>query len=133
MTLYCKGAPERLLPLCINEVPEDYDRTLDSFTLRGYRVLALAYRKVSMRWHEVHRIERHEIEKDLTFCGFLVMQNSLKPATVPVIKELNAASIRNVMVTGDNMLTALSVARECGMIPSSDKASVLATFFIRIL
>lgn len=51
------------------------------------------------------------------------MQNSLKTATMPVIRELKAAEMRSVMVTGDNALTALSVARECGMIPSCDKVS----------
>jgi cation-transporting ATPase 13A2 len=61
------------------------------------------------------------MEIDLEFAGFLVMQNSLKPATIPVIEELTAASVRTVMITGDNMLTALSVARECGIIPSCDK------------
>ncbi|CAG7728857.1 unnamed protein product [Allacma fusca] len=125
MTLYCKGAPERLRPLCTNEFPDSFDRVLDSFTLKGYRVLALAYKQVVLKWHEVHRVERDELEKDMIFCGFLVMQNSLKPATMPVIKELNAASIRSVMVTGDNMLTALSVARECGMISSADKVVIV--------
>ncbi len=61
----------------------------------------------------------------MIFAGFIVMQNSLKEATIPVIKELTAGEIRSVMVTGDNMLTALSVARECGMIPACDKVMVL--------
>lgn len=65
------------------------------------------------------------MESDLNFAGFLVMQNNLKPATIPVIKELNSASIRCVMVTGDNMLTALSVARECGMVPAHDKVHTI--------
>lgn len=62
-----------------------------------------------------------QVESNLNFAGFLIMQNSLKPATMPVMKELTSAEIRCVMVTGDNMLTALSVARECGMVPPQDK------------
>lgn len=53
------------------------------------------------------------------------MQNSLKPVTIPVMKDLTSASIRVVMVTGDNMLTALSVARECSMIAAQDKVESL--------
>lgn len=61
-------------------------------------------------------IPREDVEKDLTFLGFLVMQNKLKPATIKALVELNEADIRTIMATGDNMLTALSVGRKCGII-----------------
>jgi len=41
------------------------------------------------------------------------MQNKLKPATTGAIKVLNEANVRTIMATGDNVLTAISVAREC--------------------
>jgi len=56
------------------------------------------------------------MEKDLTFLGFLIMQNKLKPVTVKALAELNEADIRTIMATGDNMLTAISVGRKCGII-----------------
>jgi cation-transporting ATPase 13A3/4/5 len=59
---------------------------------------------------------RDEVEKNLNFLGFLIMQNKLKGATVKSIFELNEADIRTIMATGDNMLTAISVARKCGII-----------------
>ena len=62
-----------------------------------------------------------QVETDLSFCGFIVMQNCLKLATKSVIDKLTKGGIRSVMVTGDNMLTAVSVARECNMIGLSDK------------
>ena len=60
---------------------------------------------------EKTQIFRTQAEKDLNFLGFLIMQNTLKSQTTPVIRELLAADIRTVMVTGDNLLTAISVAR----------------------
>ena len=45
----------------------------------------------------------------------------IKPETTPVIRELKNAGLRTVMVTGDNLLTALNVARKCGMIPLKNK------------
>lgn len=59
---------------------------------------------------------RDEVENNLNFLGFLIMQNKLKAATVKSIFELNEADIRTIMATGDNMLTAISVARKCGII-----------------
>ena len=46
------------------------------------------------------------------------MQNKLKPATTGAIKVLNEANVRTIMATGDNVLTAISVARECQIIQS---------------
>ena len=43
---------------------------------------------------------RTEVECDLSFLGLLIMQNALKPETTPIIKQLLAADIRTVMVTG---------------------------------
>jgi cation-transporting P-type ATPase 13A2 len=61
-------------------------------------------------------ISRDDVEKDLTFLGFLIMQNKLKSVTVKALAELNDADIRTIMATGDNMLTAISVGRKCGII-----------------
>ena len=44
------------------------------------------------------------------------MQNKLKPVTIGVIDTLNRANIRTLMATGDNVLTAISVGRECNLI-----------------
>ena len=55
------------------------------------------------------------------FHGFLIMQNMIKPETTPVITELKNASLKTVMVTGDNLLTALNVARKCGIVPKMNK------------
>lgn len=41
-----------------------------------------------------------------------------------MLKILSNANIRTIMCTGDNMLTALSVARDCDMIP--DDAKIIA-------
>jgi cation-transporting P-type ATPase 13A2 len=61
-------------------------------------------------------MKRHEAESNLDFVGFIIFENKLKPATAGVLKELLESNIGTVMVTGDNILTAISVARECGMI-----------------
>uniref|UniRef100_A0A4W4G1E9 P-type ATPase A domain-containing protein n=1 Tax=Electrophorus electricus TaxID=8005 RepID=A0A4W4G1E9_ELEEL len=61
-------------------------------------------------------ITRAEVEKDLLFLGLLVMKNQVKPESAEVIGDLRRAQIRPVMVTGDNILTALNVAQSCRML-----------------
>lgn len=70
------------------------------------------------------KMDRSEVESNLTFVGFIVFENKLKPRTTGIIKELDAAGIRNVMCTGDNILTAISVARESGFIGESAQCFV---------
>lgn len=71
-------------------------------------------RKLS--WMKAQKMTRTDAESDLEFLGFIIFENKLKPSTAGVISELNEAGIRNVMCTGDNILTAISVARECNML-----------------
>ena len=68
---------------------------------------------------------RTESETDLQFLGFIVFENRIKPDTPSVIEELCQANIRNVMLTGDNMHTAISVARTCGIIRPSDRVCIV--------
>lgn len=69
-----------------------------------------------MTYAKVQRISREKIECELEFQGFVVLENRLKADTISIINNLMAANIRTIMVTGDNILTALSVARDCDMI-----------------
>jgi len=39
------------------------------------------------------------------------MENKLKTETVGAIENLNRCQVRTIMATGDNVLTAISVAR----------------------
>lgn len=66
-----------------------------------------------------------QIEDDLIFEGLIILQNALKPETTPVIRELHAAKIRTVMVTGDNVNTAISVSRDCGMVLPNENIALL--------
>lgn len=126
--VYTKGAPERIASLCDQStVPADFNEVLHCYTRRGFRVLALAYRplKVGLSYARMQRATRQEVEKELRFLGLLTLGNLLKPETESVIKTLNKAAVRCVMVTGDNMLTAVSVARECRMLAAQDRTILI--------
>ena len=98
-------------------VPIDYDELLSFYTHRGFRVIACATKRIEkLNWAKIHRMKRSEAESDLEFLGFIVFENKLKSSTTCVIDELSQAGIRNIMCTGDNILTAISVARECHLI-----------------
>ncbi|GFN76982.1 cation-transporting ATPase, partial [Plakobranchus ocellatus] len=124
MDIHCKGAPEKVASLCRPEtVPHDFHSVLHGYSVQGFRVIALAHRPMDPKitWHQVQRISRDKVEKDLTFLGLLVLQNQLKPQTAPVIRTLKNANIRSVMITGDMLQTAVSVARNCAMVAPKEQ------------
>jgi cation-transporting ATPase 13A2 len=124
--LYAKGAPETIAALCDpSTLPIDFEQILARYTARGMRVLALADRQLQLNYVRVQKVSRDEAERDLRLLGLLVMGNLLKPQSRPVLQQLRSANIRCVMVTGDNMLTALSVSRECAMIDKHAPVALL--------
>ncbi|KAL9079736.1 MAG: hypothetical protein Q9157_001409 [Trypethelium eluteriae] len=116
--VFVKGAPECMADICRPEsFPEDYEELLGFYTHRGYRVIACATKSFSkMTWLKIQKMKRADAESDLEFVGFIVFENKLKPTSTGVIQELGDANIRKIMCTGDNILTAISVARECTLI-----------------
>lgn len=100
-------------------MPGNYLEQLKSYTHHGYRVIALAWKKIeSMDVSGLAKVERSTIESNLSFLGFIIFENKLKPGTRNVVSALSHARIRQVMCTGDNLLTSISVSRECGIIDS---------------
>jgi cation-transporting ATPase 13A2 len=115
---YIKGSPEMIAQLSVKEsMPENFEEILNIYTESGYRVLGLGHKPLpGIDFMGTQKIARDEIEKDIWFLGFLVMQNKLKPVTTTIIQTLNAAKIRTIMATGDNVLTAIAVGKECGIV-----------------
>ncbi|XP_030624742.1 cation-transporting ATPase 13A2-like [Chanos chanos] len=118
---FLKGAPEMVASFCVREsVPSQFITALRGFASEGFRVLALASKQLDVQT-DLSTIERTEVEGKLQFLGLLVMKNQLKPESAGVISTLRQAQLRPVMVTGDNILTAVNVARGCGMVSAHEK------------
>lgn len=110
-----KGAPETIMKRLVS-VPADYEETYKYFTRMGSRVLALAYKQLTtdgeLGASRINDLKRENVEAGLTFAGFLVLHCPLKDDAKQAVQMLNESSHRVVMITGDNPLTAVHVARE---------------------
>lgn len=117
-----KGSPEMMQKLCLPEtMPADFSKVLYEYAHKGFRVIAFGYKELNQPWKNLQKASREEIESDLTFIGFICMQNKMKPDSKKVITSLNEAGIKSVMVTGDNPFTAISVSRQCGIAKPAGK------------
>ncbi|XP_073434761.1 probable cation-transporting ATPase 13A5 [Dendrobates tinctorius] len=123
LIVYMKGAPEMVASFCRSEtVPKEFSEVLEIYTFQGLRVIGVAYKILQNgNRNDLESIARDEVESNMEFLGLLILENCLKPETKPVLEELRAANIRTVMITGDNIQTATTVAKTCGMIPDGSK------------
>ncbi|KAF3065925.1 Manganese-transporting ATPase 1 [Daldinia childiae] len=93
-----KGAPETIMRMLVS-IPKDYEETFKYFTRRGSRVLALAYKQLTY-------------DSELGSGKINDLKLSSKDDAKQAVQMLNESSHRVVMITGDNPLTAVHVARE---------------------
>lgn len=121
-TLYCKGAPEVLLPLCTQEYVDGADRVLDearrstwanvaaAMAERALRVLALAYRGDPQSDND-----GNYREEDLVFAGLVGMIDPPREEARDAVLRCQQAGIRPVMITGDHPATARAIAAELAL------------------
>ena len=115
--VFCKGSPEKLKELCLPEtIPANFNDTLNKYAIKGFRILALGFKTIKMSYIQSQQITREKAESRLIFLGLLIVQNKLKEETKPTLNILEQAGLKMVMATGDNLLTAISVSKECELI-----------------
>ncbi len=120
---YVKGAPEIILgrsshylhdglPLPLTgEVRDELRREFEEYAAAGLRVLAAAYRPLP---DDLERTA-DAVENDLIFVGFAGILDPPRPEAADALRLCRTAGIDVIMITGDNPLTAYSVARQLDM------------------
>jgi sodium/potassium-transporting ATPase subunit alpha len=118
--LYCKGAPESVLPLCSHLLLRGRVVAMDAASRataaaaqeamagQGLRVLLLAYRM----------LDAGEVptEQGLVYCGLVGLEDPPRPEVAAAIACCHTAGVKVIMVTGDHPHTALAIARQIGLV-----------------
>ena len=126
---YVKGAPERLIPQCVESAAVDgstgVDRAVllaaaDELTEQGYRVLALAKREFPRMPEPLDAVT---IERDLTFLALVALIDPPRPEVPQAVADCLSAGITPVMITGDHPGTARAIADRLGI--SNQSSTVL--------
>jgi Ca2+-transporting ATPase len=110
--LYCKGAPEALLPLCCDIDQVSVAEQANELAASGHRVLAVATRVLTTLPEDE---SLGEVESGLSFLGLIALIDPPR-ATVPqAVRDCLSAGITPVMITGDHPATALAIAQRLGI------------------
>ncbi len=121
VTVFCKGAPENLLPRCRDQLTTsgsqaiDIDALLqqsDQLAQQGYRMLALAIRRFDRLPGD---LSTDAVENELTLLGLVGLADPPRDEVFQSIQDCRSAGITPVMITGDHPGTALAIARQLGI------------------
>jgi len=127
---FVKGAPEVVLERCTHVLSdgktvvltEKGRRTIlevnERLAKEALRVLGVAFKEIGEANPE--KFDAEELESGLTFVGLLGMIDPPREEAKLAVKKCEEAGIKTVMITGDHKLTAVAVAKELGILKTSD-------------
>jgi Ca2+-transporting ATPase len=135
--VYTKGAAESVLGCCthykdfktgaIKKITTRKKGKIlaeaEKFASEAYRVLAIAYKTTP----KTKTYNDQETESGLTYLGCVVMMDLPRDGVAEAFAVASKAHIKTIMITGDNMLTALAIAKKTNLIPESEKNIFKAT------
>jgi P-type Mg2+ transporter len=117
-----KGAMHNVLDVCssaetnegsivdITMVRDRIQKHFEEFSSKGFRTLGIAYKNMGPE----SRINKDH-EAGMTFLGFLVLFDPLKPNLVETIASLKNLGVALKIITGDNHLVAANISKQIGL------------------
>ena len=131
LILYVKGSFDSIIKCCnyiyedgiVKKLSQKKKKELKSIEVsesnKSYRVLAYAYREISQN----ETVDK-ELENNLIFIGMTAVTDAIRPEVYNSVSECKNANIKTIMITGDSLSTAISVAKDIGII-NDEKEAVL--------
>ena len=129
--IYTKGSLESLLPRCESvlidgkikpltaEIKAEYEEMETQLSQDALKVLAFATKEITHDRKE--EAEYFKEESDLILVGLTGFKDPARKDVKAAIQECKEAHIRPIMITGDNLETALSIGKEVGICSSDDE------------
>ncbi|KAJ2926822.1 hypothetical protein H1R20_g10267, partial [Candolleomyces eurysporus] len=143
---YAKGASEILSKRCdrhivvrkgdgegegpVETVPiddlarENISRTIIFYANQTLRTIALCYRDfpswppADMKFNEEREISYEDLAQDMTLIAITGIEDPLRLGVTDAVAKCHRAGVTVKMCTGDNVLTARSIAAQCGIFTS---------------
>ncbi|KAI9497728.1 hypothetical protein BDB00DRAFT_919049 [Zychaea mexicana] len=103
-------------------------KIISSYATRCLRTLAFCYRDFDTWPPQQQKLEDILSAGDLTLLGIVGIEDPLRPGVKSAVAACQRAGVCVRMVTGDNMLTAKSIARQCGIYTPGGKTMDGPTF-----
>lgn len=114
-----KGSPDILTTCCTAGNIEGANKAAEEMSKRGLRAIAVAMKPLE----EVPSNPNCEnMECNLTLMGVFGMNDTISRETTAALRESEGAGIRTVMITGDHIIAAETIAKDLGILKEGQKA-----------
>ncbi|KAH0787706.1 calcium-translocating P-type ATPase, PMCA-type family protein [Histomonas meleagridis] len=133
--VYAKGAPEILIKKCThyinlsNEIKEldevtseDIIQRVNEFADDQLRTMLITYGELEGTEFDDDWNDPANVECNLIVIGVCGIRDPLRPEVPHAIEQCKQAGVLVRMVTGDNINTAVSIARQCGILTEDGHA-----------
>ncbi|SRR6266568_665920 len=116
--VFVRGAPETVLEKSNLNIREKkiIEHEYEKLAKEGLRIIAFGFKKDHHHGHAT----REQLEQSLTFLGFMALYDPPRLEVAEAVHTSRTAGIQAIMVTGDNEFTALSLAKEIGLITQDE-------------
>ena len=114
-----KGAFDVMASRCISGDLVAAGQMNDKMSSEALRVLAVAYKTLAKL---PEKATSKELENNLTFLGMVGMIDPPRPEAKEAVRICRKAGIKPVMITGDHVVTASAIAKELGILQTTDRA-----------
>ena len=114
-----KGAFDVMSSLCVSGDIEEARKITEEMSSDALRVLAVGYKEIK---DVPENPTPQELENELIFMGLVGMIDPPRPEAKEAVSVCRRAGIKPVMITGDHIVTASSIAKELGILGPDDKA-----------
>lgn len=120
---FVKGAPEKILERCTTYL--DMEGNVSKFTDRKAMTAYIdAQAARSMRMLAVALADGDSDAGELTLVCVISIRDNVRKEAADAIKEVQAAGVQVVMVTGDRKETAVAIAKEAGLLTTSEHVAL---------
>ena len=102
-----------------NKVINYYKKIESEMSDSALKVITIAFKEIDNEIKNVH--DYYQEEKDLVIVGLIGLKDPVRSNIKDSIMECKSANIKTIMLTGDNLKTAYSVAHEVGICSSFDE------------
>ena len=120
---FVKGAPEKILERCTTYL--DMEGNVSKFTDRKAMTAYIDTQAArSMRMLAVALADGDSDAGELTLVCVISIRDNVRKEAADAIKEVQAAGVQVVMVTGDRKETAVAIAKEAGLLTASEHVAL---------
>ena len=131
--LFCKSYLDpyngTIKPMDDNAIQRLKD-SIDRFNKDRLRSLYIAYKDITkeeyLNCEKVNDEGKLIDQYNMVFLGVFGIRDSLRDGVIEAVRKCHDASVNVIMVTGDNIVTATAIAKECGILGNEVNLSNLS-------